>query len=316
MDVHSNPGPDSNETHSLDIIHLNTRSIRNKLDYLSNVVDSFQIACFSETHLDADINSNNLTLEGFDEPLRKDRTRNGGGIMIYISSLLQYNRRHDLESPQIETIWVEIKLKDRNLLLCCLYRSDFTASQSVFITDIQNSIEIALDYTPHVILTGDINIDFINLTNSQLRDCLSIFNLRNVLNEPTRVNANSATLIDPVIVSDVCTVLDSGTLSVDEFISDHKATYVSLQINITISMSYYREVWNYKNVDTERLNQLIGTHDWDSVMNENCSVDEACVNFTDIFLKFCKECIPCRKVLIRQNDKPWFNSELRFNLRI
>ena len=52
MDIHTNPGPEPNEIHSLDIIHLNTRSIRNKLDYLSNVVASFQIACFSETHLD------------------------------------------------------------------------------------------------------------------------------------------------------------------------------------------------------------------------------------------------------------------------
>ena len=42
------------------------------------------------------------------------------------------------------------------LLLCCLYRSDFNASQSPFINEIQNSIEIALDYTSHVISTGDI----------------------------------------------------------------------------------------------------------------------------------------------------------------
>ena len=99
-------------------------------------------------------------------------------------------------------IWVEVKLKDINLLLCCLYRSDFNASQSLFINEIQNSIEIALDYTSHVILTGDINIDFLNLTNSQMKDCLPIFSLRNVLNEPTRVTINSSTLIDRVIVSD------------------------------------------------------------------------------------------------------------------
>ena len=121
-----------------------------------------------------------------------------------MSNLLKCNRRHYLESPNIETIWVEIKLKDLYSLLCCLYRSDFNASQSLFINEIQNSIEIALDYTSHVILTGDINTDFLNLTNSQMKDCLTIFSLRNVLNEPTRVTINSSTLIDPVIVSDAC----------------------------------------------------------------------------------------------------------------
>ena len=175
MDIHSNPGPDSGGIHSLNIVHLNARSIRNKLEFLPNLVESFQIACFTETHLDADVSSSNLILEGFDEPLRKDRIRNGGGILVYLSNLLKYNRRRDLEPPTIETIWVEIKLKDINLLLCCLYRSDFNASQSLFINEIQNSIEIALGFTSHVILTGDINMDLLNLTrlfnDFQFKEC-------------------------------------------------------------------------------------------------------------------------------------------------
>ena len=136
-----------------------------------------------------------MILEEFDEPLRKGRTRNGGGILVYLTNLLKYDRRHDLETPLIETIWVEIKLKDKNLLLCGLYRSDFYASQSLFIDEIQNSIEVALDYTSHVILTCIINIDFLNLTNSQMKDYLTIFSLRNVLNEPTRGAINSSTLM-------------------------------------------------------------------------------------------------------------------------
>ena len=96
---------------TLDILHLNTRSIRNKLEYLSNLVESFHIACFSETHLDRDVDSNNLILTGFDEPIRNDRNSNGGGVMIYMSSQLKYSRRQDLENPHIETIWLEIQLK-------------------------------------------------------------------------------------------------------------------------------------------------------------------------------------------------------------
>ena len=315
MDIEENPGPESEGIYSLDILHLNTRSIRNKLEYLSNLVEFFHIACFSETHLDRDVDSNNLILTGFDESIRNDRNSNGGGVMVYMSSQLKYSRRQDLENPHIETIWLEIQLKNMNLLLCCLYRSDFTASQTLFVTEIQNSIEMALDYTPYVILTGDINIDFSNLTNIQLRDCMSLFDLRNVISEPTRVAADSSTLIDPVIVSDACIVLDSGTMDVDEFVSDHKATYISVQIKTNLSTSYYRDIWNYKNADFTKLNNLISSYNWDT-MNENQSIDQNCSMFTDIFLNFCKECIPCKKVLIRPNDKPWFNSELRYNIRL
>ena len=69
MDIQENPGPVSEGNYSLDIIHLSTRSIRNKIDYLSNLVESCQIACFSETHLDTDIDSNDLKFDGFDKPI-------------------------------------------------------------------------------------------------------------------------------------------------------------------------------------------------------------------------------------------------------
>ena len=105
-------------------------------------------------------------------------------------------------------------------------------------------------------------------------------------------------------------------MDVDEFVSDHKATYISVQININLSTSYYREVWNYKNADFERLNNLISTYNWDVILNENFTIDQSCARFTELFLKFCKECIPCKKVLIRKNDKPWFNSELRYNIKL
>ena len=125
-----------------------------------------------------------------------------------------------------------MNLKSYNALVCCLYRSDFTASKSLFISQLQESIETALDFTPYVILAGDINIDFLTLTNVQLCDCLSLFNLTNVIKEPSRITPNSSTLIDPIIVSGTCIILDSGTISVESEISDHKATYVCLQIPI------------------------------------------------------------------------------------
>ena len=73
MDIHPNPGPnDANSAHTIDILHLNTRSIRNKLNSISNLSDSYQVVCFSETRVDDTIDLNSLHLEGFDIPLRKD----------------------------------------------------------------------------------------------------------------------------------------------------------------------------------------------------------------------------------------------------
>ena len=145
--------------------------------------------------------------------------------MVYISNSLKYERHEEFEDPRLESIWLEVKLKMQNILICCFYRSDFNTSQSVFISSMQTSIEMAIDYCPNIILVGDINIDFIHMPNAQLQDCLSLFNLTNVITEPTRTIGQSSTLIDPILVTDSCRVLDSGVIPVSDQISHHKATY-------------------------------------------------------------------------------------------
>lgn len=70
-DIETNPGP-TNES-VVDIIHLNVRSIRNKIDSLNAIVSDFDIACFTETHLDHKISNNDILLDGFDIIFRKDR---------------------------------------------------------------------------------------------------------------------------------------------------------------------------------------------------------------------------------------------------
>lgn len=152
MDIELNPGPNMSDIKTRDIFHLNTRSIRKKIEYLNNIVDEFHILCFSETHLDNNIDSASMNIPGFDTPLGKDRTHNGRGVMIYMPSLLKYNR--DLENPRLETIWAERNLKAFNVLLFRFYRSDFVASQSLFVSELQDSKETALDHTPNATSGG------------------------------------------------------------------------------------------------------------------------------------------------------------------
>ena len=59
---------------------------------------------------------------------------------------------------------------------------------------------------------------------------------------------------------------------------------------------------------------MIINHDWSS-LNEG-SVSEAFVNFTFSFLKLVKICIPSKRITVRPNDKPWFDSEIRHYVRI
>ena len=77
-DTEENPGPP--EYHStFSILHQNIRSIRNKLDYIKNNLNDYEILCFTETKLTAEITDDLLLLEGFGSMYRKDNSQHSGG---------------------------------------------------------------------------------------------------------------------------------------------------------------------------------------------------------------------------------------------
>ena len=47
------------------------------------------LIAFNETRLDANITDNMINIDGYDV-VRKDRSRNGGGVCIYLRSSISY----------------------------------------------------------------------------------------------------------------------------------------------------------------------------------------------------------------------------------
>ena len=137
-DIESNPGP-VNE-HSLSILHLNIRSIRNKISYIQDYLSDFKIVCFSETHLDQNISSELLSITNyFSVPYRKDRNMHGGGLLLYINSSLVHRRRPDLEIFCEESVWTEVKVK-QDIYLIGLFYSPTTAD-NMFLNNFDANIE-------------------------------------------------------------------------------------------------------------------------------------------------------------------------------
>ena len=138
-------------------------------------------------------------------------------------------------------------------------------------------------------------------------------NLRNVITEPTRITNTTATLIDPIIISDSIKSLNEGTINVPSEISDHKSTFMFFPFTVVLTTAVKRKVWFYKRGDFDKLNDKISNTNWDFINNN--SIDYACTQFTDLILKYMDECIPSKDVTIRPNDKPWYNSEIRLYSR-
>lgn len=309
MDVHENPGPLS----ELSIFNWNARSLRNKINDLCDISNEFNILCITESHLDQNVSTNEILIENFSEPFRRDRNFAGGGIVLYISEDLYAKRRPDLESDYFEAIWVELVLKSKTFTIGVMYRPPNSSNQ--FWGYLNYSVDKAFETTNNVIVTGDLNTNLLlNLNNHPLHEIMHRFSLINTITEPTRIG-NANTLLDPILISDTITCNSASVIDVDRTLSDHNACVSHIQIPDKIVNTYQREVWIYKRGDYDLFNNLLNTHDWGNLFNSCDNVNEACELFTNQFLDIAKQCIPTKKITIRPNDKPWMNSDLRREIK-
>jgi hypothetical protein len=81
-----------------------------------------------------------------------------------------------------------------------------------------------------ILCFGDFNINLFNFNSpstENLNSIMEIFNLKQLINEPTRVTDNTASLIDLIFYNGE-NIADSGTRDVK--VSDHLLIYVNLNL--------------------------------------------------------------------------------------
>ena len=69
---------------------------------------------------------------------------------------------------------------------------------------------------------------------------MRLFNLKNVIEKPTRVTNHSRTLLDPIIISDTINYVNSDVFKLPDDISDHDASVVTIQCSKT-SLDHLKE---------------------------------------------------------------------------
>lgn len=235
-DVETNPGPVELK-HSLSVLHTNIRSIRNKLNYIKDEFLDYDILCFTETHLDANISTDeSLLIHNYDSPYRKDRTNHGGGLLVYINSNLVHERVNELEQFWDECIWFKIKQKS-NMYLIGLFYSPKTSDRNFF-ERLNQNLEKAMELTKNVIVLGDLNEDLLLANNYNLKNVMLVNSMQNIINEPTRGRA----LLDAILVNFDQIVLDCGILTIPSEISDHNATFIEVPFKYNVRHIFKRKV--------------------------------------------------------------------------
>ena len=92
-------------------------SIYTTLELLQAELIEFDILAFSETWLNHSVDTEDLFLESYHIPERKDREAdNHVGVIIYVKECIYYKRRNDLEIQGLEAIWIEVANTHKHIL--------------------------------------------------------------------------------------------------------------------------------------------------------------------------------------------------------
>ena len=319
--IHPNPGPQQDNTYcDVSICHANIRSLKHrdnqtlsKLDHNKcNLVGKFSIITLSETWLTANDSDKDYQLQGYQMPFRRDREPiNGptgyGGILAYISNDLACKRRLDLELPNIEAMWLEVRSANNKFFLCVAYRRP---NFNEFWNVLQENVNLVNEtHTGKIFIAGDLNADPNSTEGTKMSEFVYANRLCTHINEPTRVTENSQSILDQFI-SNIPYAVKSVNVSPPVSTNDHCTIEAKLLFRQQRARPYVRIMWNFKNADFDLCREDIANTNWDDCFAED-NIDLAVDLWTSKLMKIARETIPHKVVTIRPHDKPWYTTDLR-----
>ena len=311
----------------LSIGHLNVYHLAKKVPDISVLLNTHFCHIFgvSETRLTSTQNGDDETLNTVDDEtlcppnyqiMRRDRTNcqplhMGLGVFVHNTVVPFVKRRTDLEPTNIECVWVEFKRgqSHRPLLIGTLYRngaygSEWTAN---FVKMMDN---IFLKYKD-VVLLGDFNIN-LKRKHVSWSNTLSMLNLTQVINEPTRIDGTCESLLDHIYTNNRPSL--SNIKVKDSSISDHKSIFCTWSCKplpydkkASHTVIEYR---SFKNFDASDFCHSLSLTPFDSVLNAK-TAEYALDCFVNIFMSVVNQHAPLRHHRVKHPSlPPWLTSEV------
>ena len=137
---------------------LNIVSLPAKIDEIrysmsNNLID---LIAFNETRLDPNI-TNMIHLNDYDL-IKKDISRNGGGVCIYLRSSINYKIRNDLVPSELEAVCIEIfEPHSKPFFVTTVYRPPNASSK--FFDYFEKLIKAIDNENKEMYILGDLNCD-------------------------------------------------------------------------------------------------------------------------------------------------------------
>ena len=318
-----------NKSLKLAAVNINSVTSPGRIDELQYFVDSYgiDVLALSELKIDSTVHPSLYSLTGFHPPIVKPRTRRGGGTAIYVNKSLPFSHMNNLDNDDIEAIWVQVKVKDKLVIICSTYIPPHMPAdkQSRYLDQLTDSVTQAHSHSPEaLVVMGDLNggncwlppnappHSPINSFEGKLKSTSEELGLTQLINTATRIQNRTHNIRDLIFTDSPHVITDSGILPSFSNL-DHFPVYATLSINFhSENFNNTRQVWDFENTDIDSLVHILSRIEWDTITDRD--VDEATEAFTETIRDAANRCIPTKTVKNR-NDKLWVTADLRRQIR-
>lgn len=212
---------------SMNIIHLNIRSINCNFDKFRVFLASTKIICDAIVLTECWLNASYTIpeIEGYTSYNTTKLRNQNDGVIVFVKNSIPHTV---LEPPMADASCLICNFSHYKLSLVAIYRSPAVYNLDMFFIGL-NKVLTSLTSQHNIIIMGDINIDIgVNNLVPQGNDYLNLIASHGLYPShslPTRGNS----CIDHVMVK---SHLKTVTLIFDTYITDHKPTFIKIETTI------------------------------------------------------------------------------------
>ena len=312
-----------NSNHSLSFLHFNIRSLpahyQQMAAFLSNIQCKFDVIGLSETWLN-DTNFDLKYFDGYNHYSNYRSQQHGGGVSLFVKDHIHVKSRSDLNvmSPNYESVIVELEGsvngKSRNIIIGTIYRPP-GGDVYCFIKELESLLENIKRENRKCYIMGDFNLDLLKADTHQptsiFLDLLYANGYLPLINRPTRISTDTATLIDNIFTNNISVGNNINSIFCTD-ISDHLPIahiYYHKPNDVVNDQYHSKRVINDSTL--AKFKQAILNTDWTDLYTYQ-EVNTAYNNFIEKYCKCYNDNIPIKQNKPkRRQELPWLTPDLK-----
>ena len=138
--------------------NLNINAINNKFEQFKHMIkNSVDVLVATETKLDSSFPNGQFSIDGFARPFRRDRNKNGGGVMIFVRYHIPTKEIKIKFLPSdIECLFIELNIRKTKWLIVGCYHPP-SQNDNYFFYNLSKALDSLNSNYEKFLLVGDFN---------------------------------------------------------------------------------------------------------------------------------------------------------------